>query len=164
MLFIAVIFRYNRSYNYLESEEGKFLIMTAKITISEEELAFKYSRSSGPGGQHVNKTSTRVEVFFDIAASSILTDQQKGRLLRRLAGRVDKQGVLRIVCQEHRSQIANREAAVLRLEKLINDSLKQRPKRIRTTPTKSSRLKRLAVKKHRGDVKKMRSKRPGSSD
>ena len=93
--------------------------------IPEDELAFKFSRGGGPGGQNVNKVNTRVTVFFDAANSRSFSDEQKERILRRLASRADKDGVIRVVSQQHRTQKANRDAAVERLEELLKGALKK---------------------------------------
>ena len=95
------------------------------IEIKEEELVFKYSRSGGPGGQNVNKVNTRVTVFFDVAGASGFSDRQKRQILKRLATRANKNGVVRVVSQRYRTQRANREAAVERLGELLGVAFKK---------------------------------------
>ena len=99
------------------------LEITDKIFISEDDLVFKFSRSSGPGGQNVNKVSTRVTVFYDLMGSESFTQQQKNRIRKKLATRVDKGGRLRVACQRGRTQKSNREGAVERLVELLAESL-----------------------------------------
>jgi len=128
----------------------------AKTTIPESELAFRTSRSAGPGGQNVNKLNTRVTVLFDVAGSPSLSDEQKRRIRSRLSTRIDKRGVLQVVSQKHRSQEANRRAAVERLQQLLQDALKRRPVRKATTPTVGARERRLKKKKERSHLKRQR--------
>jgi ribosome-associated protein len=90
--------------------------------IPESELAFRASRSSGPGGQNVNKLNTRVTVLFNVAGSPSLSAEQKQQVRSRLTGRIDKNGVLHVVSQKHRSQEANRRAAVERLQQLVQEA------------------------------------------
>jgi len=138
--------------------------MPLSIKISEDlsitlaELSFTSSRSSGPGGQNVNKVATRVTLWFDVAKSSSLTEQQKKIIRARLATRVNKKGVLRIVSQRHRSQSLNRKAVIERFASLIRESLRKMPLRKKTTVTSSSIQRRLNYKKHRGLIKEGRSK------
>ena len=102
------------------------------IVIREDELVCKTARSSGPGGQNVNKVNTQVAVFFDVAQTACLTDAQKKCVLRRLANRASKNGVVRVVSQRYRTQKANREAAVERLRQLLIQALKTTPVRKKT--------------------------------
>ncbi len=129
------------------------------IEIPEENLVFKFSRSGGPGGQNVNKVSTRVTVFFDVAGCKRYSDEQKKRILRRLATRADKNGVVRVVCQQYRTQKANRQGAVERLGELVGEALKKRRVRRKTKVPVYAREKRLAEKKRRGMLKKQRAER-----
>lgn len=132
--------------------------------ISEEELRLKVSRSSGPGGQNVNKLNTRVTLLLDVANSPNLSDRQKMRLCTALATRMDKQGVLRVVSQKHRTQEANRRAAVERLAELLADALKPKPVRKKTKIPAWAREKRLREKKRRGQLKQQRGKRDWTDD
>src|SRR3989304_7695325 len=101
--------------------------ITNNIHIREDEIVVKASRSGGPGGQNVNKVNTRVTLFFDVANCGALSDVQKRRILARLAGRVDKQGVLRVVCQKFRTQSANRLAAMERLRRAPSEGVEKAP-------------------------------------
>lgn len=133
------------------------MIEIAKDTfIREDELTFKTSRSGGPGGQNVNKLNTRVTMLFDVAASPSLSDEQKRQVRSRLATRIDKQGVLHVVSQKHRSQEANRQAAVERLLELLREALRPRPIRRKTKTPASAKERRLKEKKHRGALKRQR--------
>jgi ribosome-associated protein len=128
----------------------------ASIPLSE--LSFRFSRSSGPGGQHVQKSSTRVELLFDVANSPSLTDAQKERVLKRLAGYIDSEGVLRLTSQSERSQWRNRETATARFEDLMLQALKKRKRRKQTRPTAASREKRLREKRIRSEKKQGRGR------
>lgn len=116
-------------------------------------------RSSGPGGQNVNKLSTRVTVLFDIRGCASLSDTQKARIRAVLANRIDKESVLRVVCQKHRTQQANRRGAVERLQQLLAEALKTRPARIETRVPYAARQRRLERKKQRGMLKCQRTRR-----
>ncbi len=130
--------------------------ITANTLLSDEELSFKTSRSSGPGGQNVNKLNTRVTVLFDVAGSPNLSGEQKRRVRTELSTRIDKQGVLHVVSQKHRSQEANRQAAVERLQELLREALKPRAIRKKTKPSAGAKERRLQEKKHRARIKQHR--------
>ncbi len=130
-------------------------------TIPGEELDYETSRSSGPGGQHVNKVETRVTVRFDLAGSVALSDEQKERVRSRLAGRITREGVLRVAAQKHRSQSANRDEARARLASLLAEAIRPRRRRRKTRPSAASRRRRLENKRRRSDVKRLR-RRPSS--
>ena len=127
------------------------------ILISENELVFKFSRSSGPGGQNVNKVNTRVTLLFDLANSTNLSDVQKKRILEQLAGRASKDGVIRAVSQRHRTQKANRSAVVERLQKLLSLAIETRPIRKKTNVPGSAKRQRLEEKKRRSILKQQRT-------
>ncbi len=129
------------------------------VFISEDELVFKFSRGGGPGGQNVNKVNTRVTVFFDAANSGSFSDEQKGQILKGLASRADKYGVIRVVSQRHRTQKANRNAAVERLEELLIGALKKKKVRKKTRVPEAARRERLEKKKRRGLLKKQRAEK-----
>ena len=131
--------------------------ITDQVSISEDELKFTASRSSGPGGQHVNKTSTRVTLRFDLINSPSLSPEQKQLLLERLPTRISKQGVLRVVSQKTRSQAANREVALERFVQLLQQALEPRTHRRPTKLPAAAKEKRIADKKHRGHLKRERS-------
>lgn len=126
------------------------------FTIPEEELVIRATRAGGPGGQHVNKTSTRVEVVWDVRESPSPTDKQRRLLLERLAARLDRRGRIRVVEAGSRSQTRNRDVAVARLRKLVSDALRPRKRRVPTTPTAASRERRLTEKRKRGEKKRKR--------
>ena len=138
--------------------------ITDQVLIPEDEISFTASRSSGPGGQHVNKASTRVTLRFDLANSPSLTPEQKKLLLEQLATRISKQGVLRVVSQKTRSQALNREIALERFVELLQQALELRPKRKVTKPRAAAKEKRLAHKKHRGYLKRERGWRISRED
>ncbi|WP_353828864.1 alternative ribosome rescue aminoacyl-tRNA hydrolase ArfB [Agromyces sp. SYSU T0242] len=126
------------------------------LTIPESELSWRFSRSSGPGGQGVNTADSRAELVWDVAGSAVLSDLQRDRLLDRLRNRL-VDGVLTITASEHRAQLRNREAARARLADVVADALRPPPPARRpTTPSRGSRERRLAAKKRRTDVKRLR--------
>ncbi|TVQ87681.1 MAG: aminoacyl-tRNA hydrolase [Bacteroidetes bacterium] len=124
------------------------------------EASFRASRSSGAGGQHVNKVSSRVELRFDIQASAWLSDEQKSRLIEKLASRITRQGELILVSDKTRSQHKNKEDCVERFKELLNQAFKPGKKRVPTRPSKASRLKRIEKKKQHAQKKEQRRK-PG---
>lgn len=131
------------------------------IAICEDEFIFKASRSRGPGGQNVNKVNTRVTLFFDVANCRSLSDGQKTRILKQLKTRADKNGVLRIVSQRHRSQRANRQAAKERLIELLAGALAKRPVRKKTKVPAAAVQRRLDEKKQRSGLKQQRMAKKG---
>lgn len=137
--------------------------VAAGVVIPENELRFTASRSGGPGGQHVNKVSTRVTLRFDLRDSPSLTEQHKSRIGRRLATRITKDGVLILHCGRHRSQAANRAELRERFEYLLREALRPRRRRKRTRPPRAASEQRLEEKKRRGRVKRLRA-RPGSNE
>lgn len=128
------------------------------VEIREEELVFKFSRSSGPGGQNVNKVNTRVTLLFDVANATGLSDGQKEQIFERLATRVNKNGVIRVISQRYRTQKANREATIERLQELLREALKKEPVRKKTKVPEQVRQRRLEEKKRRSILKKQRAK------
>jgi ribosome-associated protein len=129
-----------------------------QVHIPLSELSFRFSRSSGPGGQHVQKSSTRVELLFDVANSPSLTDAQKARVQRRLSSHVDSLGVLHLISQSERSQWRNRQEALERFQTLMREALKRRKHRKATRPTAASRERRLRQKRRRSEIKRSRGK------
>jgi len=130
------------------------------LVIPDTELEERFSRSSGPGGQSVNTTDSRVELSWDVSASEVLTDEQRGRLLDRLASRL-VDGVITIAASEQRSQLQNRNAARLRLAALLIDGLAPPPPPRRATrPSRAARDRRIETKKHRGSIKAGRRRPP----
>ncbi len=124
--------------------------MTSRLAIPLEEVELRYSRSSGPGGQHAQKTETRVEAVFDVASSRALSEAQRERLLSRVGPFV------RAVAQDERSQSRNRELALERLARAIRSGLRVERKRRPTKPTAAARERRLEEKKRRGATKELR--------
>jgi len=133
------------------------------LVIPETELQVRRTRSSGPGGQNVNKVSTRVELFFDVAGSAVLNVAQKRRILRQLATRISKEGVLRVASQAERSQARNEARARQRLAELLTAALHVARKRRPTRPTRASVQRRVQTKKQRADIKRKR-RRPTRDD
>jgi ribosome-associated protein len=129
---------------------GESIQVTPRLAIPLAEVELRFSRASGPGGQHVQKTETRVEAVFDVEASAALSSAQKRRIVARAGP------LLRTVAQEERSQWRNREAALERLAAVIREGLKVERKRRPTRPTAASREKRLEEKKRRARTKRLR--------
>jgi ribosome-associated protein len=127
------------------------------IYIREDELVFKASRSSGPGGQNVNKLNTKITLFFNVMESSSFSDSQKKQILKLLAGRVDKDGCIRATSQKYRTQQANKITAVERLQNILADALKVETIRKKTKATYASKQKRLEQKKHKSRIKRQRT-------
>jgi ribosome-associated protein len=129
------------------------------LTIPYEELEITASRSSGPGGQHVNTTDSRVHVRFDVSASPSLTPELRQKLRERLGGRIDKRGAVRVASQRFRSQIQNREAALARLAQLLRDALLDDAPRVATRPSRSKKEQRLREKHRHAEIKRERTRR-----
>ena len=119
-----------------------------------KEVKFRFSRSSGKGGQNVNKVETRVELSFDITNSGILTYEEKELLLNKLKNRLDLSGVLHITSQTERTQLSNKKRIIERFFKIIQNAVKKEKVRLSTKPTKGSREKRIEAKKKLGEKKK----------
>jgi ribosome-associated protein len=136
--------------------DGDSIRVTRSVVLPLAEVELQVSRSSGPGGQHAQKSETRAVAVFDVEASSALTDTQKRRVVARAGP------VLRAVAQDERSQSRNRELAVERLVSSLREALRVERKRVATKPTKASRERRLGRKRRRSEVK--RSRRPPDSD
>ncbi len=133
------------------------LIINDDLSIPETELAFEASRSSGPGGQHVNKTSTKITVVFDVGASKALSDDQKARIGEKLATRLSSESVLRVSSQRSRSQVANRDDALSKLATMIRRALIEKKPRRSTRPSRASKARRLDEKRKRAKIKETRS-------
>jgi ribosome-associated protein len=134
------------------------LVVRSGVVVPEAELNWRFSRSSGPGGQSVNTTDSRVELSFDVAATSALSDILKARALERLGSRL-VDGVLTIAASEHRSQWRNREAARTRLAAVLRDAIAAAPRQRRPTrPSKGAVRRRLDDKKRRSETKRLRGR------
>ncbi len=140
----------------LQNDIG-FVVINAGTRIPFSEFSFRAARSSGPGGQNVNKVSTKVTLLFDLAASPSLTPDQKGQLRERLGSRINRHGVLRVSSQEHRSQARNRQTATDRFVSLLQEALRQQKPRRPTRKSRQTKEKRLRLKKQHGALKKARS-------
>ena len=130
--------------------DGESIRVTRSVVVPRAEVELRFSRSSGPGGQHAQKSETRVEAVFDVEASTALTDAQKRRVVRRLGP------VVRAVAQDERSQARNRELAVERLVDQLREARRVPRKRVPTAPTKASKERRLEEKRRRSRTKKLR--------
>jgi ribosome-associated protein len=126
------------------------------FTIPDDELTFRATRASGPGGQHVNKASTKIEVLWDVSRSAALSDTQRQRISDKLSNRIDGGGVLRVTAGARRSQLQNRMAAVERLNDLVRQALAKPKPRKQTKVPKRTREERLAEKKRRSETKQQR--------
>jgi len=130
--------------------ERESIRVTRSVSIPLSEIDFRYSRSSGPGGQHAQKSETRVEAVFDVEASSALTDRQKSRVVQKAGA------VLRAIAQDERSQARNRELAVERVAEALRDALKVERRRVATKPSKAAVERRLERKRRRSETKRLR--------
>jgi ribosome-associated protein len=124
--------------------------VTRSVVLAPDEIELRFSRSSGPGGQHANTAETRVEARFDVESSTALTDAQRRRVLAKAGP------VLRAVAQDERSRLRNRELAVERLVEQLREALKVERRRVATKPTRASRERRLEQKRRRSETKKLR--------
>ena len=131
---------------------GESIQVTRTVALPVSEIELRFSRSSGPGGQHAQKTETRVEALFDVEASAALTPAQKARVRRRAGS------ILRAVAQDERSQTRNRELAVERLVGALREALKVERRRRATKPTAAARERRLLEKRRRSETKELRRK------
>jgi len=134
--------------NYIEIKPG--------LVIPASDLKFQFSRSGGPGGQNVNKRETRVELTFDVRGSGSFSEEQRSRLLWRLARRLDSQGVLHIVVDTQRSQLQNRQEAVLRFTHVLRQGLRVTKLRRATRPSRAVIERRLTSKRKRSETKNQR--------
>lgn len=126
----------------------------AQIT---RELSFKAVRSSGAGGQHVNKTSSKVELYFDVEASEGLSEEEKSRLLKKLASRLTKDHLLILQSEESRSQHKNKELVVVKFFQMLRENIRKPKPRKKTKPSKAAKLKRLKAKKINAEKKARRN-------
>jgi ribosome-associated protein len=139
--------------------DGPMLEVSPELRVPLAELEYQASRSGGPGGQHVNTSSTRVELWWDVAGSPALTDEQRRHLLTRLANRLDGAGRLRLVSSGSRSQIRNREDVTERLRQIVAAALVVPKPRKRTKPSRAAKAARLESKR-RQSARKRERRRP----
>lgn len=139
------------------------LEITPDLRLPLSELEYRASRSGGPGGQHVNTSSTRIEVWWDVAGSPSLTPEQRAQLLERLGARLDSTGCLRLVSSGTRSQLRNREDVTERLRSVVASALAIRKKRKPTKPSRAAKAARLEAKRRRAATKRHR-RPPGDRD
>jgi ribosome-associated protein len=130
--------------------DGESIRVTRSVSIPRSEIAFRFSRSSGPGGQHAQRSDTRVEALFDVEASTALSDAQKRRVVRKAGP------VIRAIAQDERSQWRNRELATERIVDALREALKVERKRRPTKPTAAARARRLEQKRRRSETKRLR--------
>jgi len=135
------------------------VIVQADIVIPEHEIDIATSRSGGPGGQHVNKTNSRITVRWNVRNTSVLTDEQKERALQKLAAQLTSEGDLIIHHSASRSQQHNKKMALGQLATMVRKALHVPKKRMKTKVSQSVKEARLHAKTHRGEIKKMRSKK-----
>jgi len=134
------------------SEKARVPI-TNSLAIPEGELRFRFSRSGGPGGQHVNRSATQVELLFDVAHSPSLSEEQRERIQHALRTRIDRSGVLHLFSSGTRSQLENRQQAIRRFQALLRRALHAPRPRHPTRPTAAARERRLAAKRRRSQAK-----------
>lgn len=147
----------------MRADDG-ILRISPLLGIPRAELSFRATRAGGPGGQHVNRAATRIELLWDVRRSPSLTEDQRGLLLERLTRRLDSRGRLRVVAASRRSQTQNREDATERLVRIVATALKVAPKRRATRPTAASVERRLTAKKRRGAAKRERRRPTGEGE
>lgn len=136
--------------------ESEGIVINDRLTIPRAELTYKASRAGGAGGQHVNTSSTRIELLWNVRTSSVLDDDTRARLMEKLSSRLDGEGNVRVVASNSRSQGQNRVSAEGRLAELVRKALVVQKKRRPTKPSRASKEKRLDEKKKRSETKKRR--------
>ena len=126
------------------------------LEIPESEISLRFSPSGGPGGQHANRSSTRVDLWWNVDQSQVLSARQQRLVKGHLRGRIDASGNLRLSSDTHRSQLRNREEVRRRLATLVADALRPRARRMPTQPSSAAHARRLAAKRRRGEIKRLR--------
>lgn len=134
--------------------------VSRRVTIPASELAFRFTPSGGPGGQHANRSATRAELLWNVEASSALGPRQKARVRRALGRRIDAEGNLRLVSDARRSQARNRKDVVERLARVVAGALEVPKRRLPTRPSAAARDRRMRAKRRRGEVKRLRRTPP----
>ncbi len=132
------------------------ILIDDSLRIPASELSFRASRSGGPGGQHANTSSTRIELLWDVGASAALSEEQRERIRTKLANRISQEGILSLASETTRSQHRNREEVTERFAELIREALRRPPPRRKTKPGRAAREKRLRAKKMRSERKRLR--------
>lgn len=138
------------------SPESPNVVINEELAIPSSELKLRFVRSSGPGGQHVNKASTQVELAFDVAGSPSLNEAQRRQIMNALKKLIDGEGILHLESQSTRSQLRNRQDVIARFGALLRSALRTRKKRRPTKPTAASQERRIESKKRRSAVKRVR--------
>jgi len=141
-------------------EASPCITINSTVSIPLNELRYRTTRSGGPGGQHVNKTETQVELLFDVAHSPSLNDQQRQRIMSKLKNLIDQEGMLHLTSQSERSQLRNREIVTARFQAVLAAALHVPKKRRPTGPTAASKTRRIESKKRRGQIKQLRRSTP----
>jgi ribosome-associated protein len=134
------------------------LRVSDSVAVPRAELSFRASRSGGPGGQHVNTSSTRVELIWSVASTPSLSEEQRTRVMEKLANRINAEGELLLAESGSRSQLQNREAVIERFVEILAGALHVPPRRKKTRPPKAERERRLQAKKRRSEVKRLRGR------
>ncbi|HEV7588051.1 MAG TPA: alternative ribosome rescue aminoacyl-tRNA hydrolase ArfB [Longimicrobium sp.] len=137
------------------SDDG-VLAVNDSVRVPRAELTYRATRSGGPGGQHVNTSSTRVELAWNVDGSPSVSDEERARIREKLSNRISGEGLLLLSASEHRSQNRNKEAVTERFVALVRQALVVPAKRKKTRPSKAAREARLHAKKHRSEVKRRR--------
>ncbi|MFN4182340.1 MAG: alternative ribosome rescue aminoacyl-tRNA hydrolase ArfB, partial [bacterium] len=151
------------SPEHLTMRQEETIRITKNLSIPLEEIHFHFSRSSGPGGQRVNRKETRVELLFDVLHSPTLKEEEKRRISEALFSHIDREGVLHLISQKTRSQWKNREDVLQRFQFLLRSALRMRKKRIATVPPPYAKEARLQEKKQKSKKKALR-KKPGFTE
>jgi len=141
-------------------DESTFLNVTPTLAIPRSELEYRATRAGGPGGQHVNTSSTRIELLWDLERSSAVTEEQRERLRAKLAPRLDSGGMVRVVASDRRSQLQDRREAEERLVALVKHALHVPKRRRPTKPTRAAKEKRLLLKRRISEKKRERRSEP----
>jgi ribosome-associated protein len=136
--------------------DDSMLVIDDSLSIPRAELSYRASRSGGPGGQHVNTSSTRIELLWDVGASPSIDDAQRDRIMQKLANRIDAAGVLQMASSDSRSQHQNREAVTERFAKVVAAALRVPKKRRPTRPSRASKEAGLRAKRERAETKRRR--------